>query len=60
MTKEIARRFTVISTNKEETLNKEVVTNPISYEAQYLREKLAKFRNNEGDKKYSVKDFLTW
>ena len=60
MTNETTRRFTVISTQKEEIQKNEVVTNPINYEVADLREKLAKFRNNEGGKKYSVKDLLTW
>lgn len=60
MTTDAKKRFTVITNENFKNATNNVVTNPISYQAQDLREQLAKFRNNESGARFTVEDLLKW
>ena len=57
MTTEQRKRFTVITNHEFEHEEKVKYK---SYQTNPLQEKLMKFVNNEGGKKFSVDDLLKW
>lgn len=59
MTVENKKRFTVIS-NTEFGNESDLRERHRAYQTNPLKEKLVKFNNNEGGKKFGVDDLLKW
>ena len=58
------RQFTVISNDtlkdfeRKKNKDKSYLTNPMKYESDSLREQMARFRNGEAGRRFTVEDLL--